>query len=990
MASIDIFPWDENFNTGIPKIDEQHQKLVQLLNKLASHIVFHSDLPESGHILDELAKYAVYHFQTEEAIWHQHFPEDSLELGHKETHEDFVATVLKLKADQAHPPEGLLADILSFLTRWLASHILQSDRYMAMVVSAIQSGLPLDQAKSAADERMRGATKVLIDIILAVYGKLTSNSLELIREIDARKKSNQALIDSQKQLKAAIDSTPDMIWSVDAESFGLLMFNRGLSDYFLKQRTIDLKVGMRPEDLFPPGEFVQQWHTFYRRAIHEGPFSIEYQVFAGTRTLQLSFNTLERNGDIYGVSVFGKDVTDQKRTELDLKRSETKFRTLYDSTSDAVWLLDREGFVDCNKAAVAIFGFSSQEQMRGVAPADLSPPLQPCGTDSNVLANRLIATAIELGSLHFEWMHKRFDNGDLFPAEVLLTAMKLDGRTILQAVVRDITERKRAQVELEDYRNHLEELVEQRTAALLETETKASHLLQASADGLYGVDQDGLITFINPAACEMLGYTSEQVIGHSAHGLFHHSKPDGSPYPIESCPSHDAVRRGHQIRVDNEVYWRADGRAIPVMYSVHPMIQAGENTGAVISFVDMSEQQAASLAREQALVAAENLARVRSEFLANMSHEIRTPLNGVLGFAQIGYRNCHDADKARNAFEKILSSGNLLVGVINDILDFSKIEAGKIHIEHTKVSLDKVIDHAIEIIGNRAESKGLAVIFERGANLPPTCISDPLRLSQVLLNILSNAVKFTEAGSVNLSARREGGTLLFSVRDTGIGMNQDQLALLFNPFQQADGSTTRRFGGTGLGLVISRRILELMGGSIQVVSQPGVGSTFEFRIPFIEADEMSAEQLNPHHPANKTELPEKPLKGVRILVAEDDAVNQLFLEENLVEDGAVVVVVSDGLEAVKRVLRDGSRAFDIVLMDIQMPEVDGYEATRRIREVAPDLPIIGQTAHASNEERAKCLSAGMVDHIAKPIKGDALVKLILQHALPRDGWPHDI
>ncbi|HYN79057.1 MAG TPA: ATP-binding protein, partial [Lamprocystis sp. (in: g-proteobacteria)] len=537
-----------------------------------------------------------------------------------------------------------------------------------------------------------------------------------------------------------------------------------------------------------------------------------------------------------------------------------------------------------------------------------------------------------------------------------------------------------AEAELEQYRLHLEDLVQQRTAALIETEAKASHILASSADGLYGVDADGLITFINPAACTLLGYRPEQVVGHCAHDRFHHSRPDGSPYPVQECPSHNALRLGRETRIDNEVYWHADGHAIPVMYAIHPMLHNGAVTGAVISFVDMTTQRAAALAREQALIAAENLARVRSEFLANMSHEIRTPMNGVLGFAQIGCRNYQDSEKARNAFEKILTSGNRLLGVINDILSFSKIEAGKLTIEAISFSLDEALAHAIELIADRARAKGLDLRLARAPNLPASCIGDPLRLGQVLLNLLSNAVKFTQSGQVILSAARQGDQLVFQVSDTGIGMNEEQLGQLFNPFQQADGSTTRRFGGTGLGLAISKRLLELMHGDIRVDSTPGVGSRFEVRLPYVAL----AAETNPA-PGRVAQATEsgRPLAGISILVAEDDPINQAVLEANLTEDGARVVLVGDGRQAIDRLIRDGRAAYDIVLMDVEMPEMDGYAATRQILELAPDLPVIAQTAHVLSEEQ--CLAAGMVGYIAKPLNPEALVRLVLQHVPAKSG-----
>jgi PAS domain S-box-containing protein len=525
------------------------------------------------------------------------------------------------------------------------------------------------------------------------------------------------------------------------------------------------------------------------------------------------------------------------------------------------------------------------------------------------------------------------------------------GETIgVLGIYEDISLRKQAEEELEGHRRHLEELVQQRTTELLATETRASRILESTADGLYGIDGQGRIVFINSACCRMLGYSAEQVIGRSAHALFHHSKPDGSPYPVGECASHAAWEVGCESRVEDETYWHADGHSVPVALASHPIIEKGEIVGAVVSVVDVSVQRAATQAREQALIAAENLARARSEFLANMSHEIRTPMNGVLGFAQIGQRNYKDPEKARNAFEKILTSGKQLLGVVNEVLDFSKIDAGKLQIEETEMSVGGVLDGSIELVADRAHAKGLVLRLEKSSDLPPACVGDALRLGQVLLNLLTNAVKFTEAGSVTLSAAQQGGQLVFCVTDTGIGMNAEQLGYVFNPFQQADGSTTRKFGGTGLGLAICKRLVELMKGEIRVKSIPGAGSQFEVRLPYVEP------APSPPSTAVVPVTPDKPLAGISILLAEDDEINQMMLEVNLLDDGAQLVMVGNGAAAVERVIADGTEAYDIVLMDLQMPVMDGYEATRRILGLAPDLPIIGQTAHAFGEDRDKCLA----------------------------------
>ena len=251
----------------------------------------------------------------------------------------------------------------------------------------------------------------------------------------------------------------------------------------------------------------------------------------------------------------------------------------------------------------------------------------------------------------------------------------------------------------------------------------------------------------------------------------------------------------------------------------------------------------------------------------------------------------------------------------------------------------------------------------------------------MLLNILSNAVKFTGSGTVTLSASRCEKQLVFTITDTGIGMNEAQLKHLFNPFEQGASSLTRKYGGTGLGLAISKRILDLMGGDIRVESQPGTGSTFTLRVPYVEAAAPVQATASPATPDRVRAA--RPLAGLSILVEEDEPINRMVLEENLSEDGARVVMVGNGSEAVERVKHEAANAFDIVLMDVQMPEMDGYEATRRILQIVPGLPILGQTAHALMEERDKCLAAGMVGHIAKPIDPDALVDLIRMHVKPR-------
>jgi signal transduction histidine kinase/DNA-binding response OmpR family regulator len=396
----------------------------------------------------------------------------------------------------------------------------------------------------------------------------------------------------------------------------------------------------------------------------------------------------------------------------------------------------------------------------------------------------------------------------------------------------------------------------------------------------------------------------------------------------------------------------------------------------VLAFLDVFERKRSEESREAARIEAERLARLRSEFLANMSHEIRTPLNGVLGLAQIGYRDNVGRPEVLKTFARILDSGKLLLGIVNDVLDFSKIEAGRLTLERTSVDLSRIIDEVSELQLERASAKGIDLRIDKSASLPERCISDPIRLAQILTNLLSNAVKFTEKGQVTFSTGQEDGHLNFRIADTGIGMSQEQLARLFAPFEQADSSTTRKFGGTGLGLAITKRLVDLMSGAIRVESRIGSGTTFEISLPYVPLPENAMQALP--LPAPITDGPR--LLGIRILVAEDNEINRLILDDMLSVEGAKVVMVENGKQAVEQIVREGGQAYDLVLMDIQMPEMDGYEATRQILKHAPYLPIVAQTAHALSGEMDRCRAVGMVDQLTKPIDCEMLVAIVRRNS----------
>ncbi len=651
-------------------------------------------------------------------------------------------------------------------------------------------------------------------------------------------------------------------------------------------------------------------------------------------------------------------------------------RLLLESVAEGVFGIDREGHTTfINPAALAMLGYAAEELI-GQPMHDLTHHHHVDGTSFPVEACPTHQTLRD-GQVRYVdndcfWRK----DGTRFAVEYHSAQISEGGEVIGAVVVfQDCSERLRIEAELAAYRHRLEDLVAQRTSELREQEERGRLILEASSNGLYGMDAEGRLIFINPAGSQLLGYAREDLIGVPVHDTLHHSHADGRPFPAETCPMLKALQTGEAERNDDDLFWRADGTPLQVATATQPMLKAGRIVGAVVSFVDISERKALDAARDRALSEAERLARVKSEFLANMSHEIRTPLNGVLGLAHVGMRESAGRGRASENYAKIIQSGKLLLGIINDILDYSKLEAGKLSIERVPMQPLQVIRDVATVIHERAQSKGLVLRIRKAPDLPECCLGDPLRLGQILMNLLSNAVKFTETGSVTLEVSRQGDALVFSVSDSGIGMTPAQIDLLFRPFEQADGSITRRFGGTGLGLAISHRLLGLMAGDITVESAPGKGSRFTVRLPCEAVASVVPLPEVPTAPASAA-----PLAGMRILVAEDNLVNQEVIRTLLEGDGAQVTLADNGVEAVEQVTTAGGEAFTAVLMDVQMPAMGGHEATRRIHEVAPDLPVIGQTAHAFADEIAACLEAGMVAHIAKPLDPDELVRLILRHA----------
>jgi len=778
-----------------------------------------------------------------------------------------------------------------------------------------------------------------------------------------------------------------------------------------------------------------------------------------------------------------RDISARKCVEAALRESENKYRALFDGAPDTYLLSDESGFVDCNPAAVRMFGCATKEELLDLQPDEISPQYQPGGVLSQLGAKQRIAAAFRNGTENSEWLHKRKD-GEVFQADVTLTTFVLGGKTLRLAVVRDISQRKRAEEE--------SRRLELQFRTIFEGLNDAVFISNCQEDFA-----PGRFLAINDIACERLGYTREEMLQMSAadvdppenignvlpklarlqtekHLVFEtvHVTKSGGRIPVEINlgliefeakraylavvrdiskrkqseeslklfralidRSNDAIEvtdpetlryidvneracmnlgytreellslsipdvnvefdvfvarvreelQGRGSTLIETIRRRKDGSTFPVEVGLKQVLL---DRAYVVSTVrDITDRKRAEAELIKAKDVAENANRAKSEFLANMSHEIRTPMNGIIGMTDLALDTDLTAEQ-RGYLSLAKSSADSLLTLINDILDFSRVEAGRLEFECIDFNLRECVETAVKAMALRAQENGLELNIHMGSDVPEALIGDPGRLRQIIVNLVGNAIKFTDKGEVTVDIRREStdpqnALLHFAVTDTGIGIAKDKQAKIFDLFTQADGSISRRYGGSGLGLTISRRLAEMFGGEIWVESEEGQGSTFHFTAGFRVG--------NP--PINNRPIPAIALDGVPVLVVDDNFTNRRILEE-LLRNWNMLPSLAESATAAQEQLEEAAnlgKPFRLLLVDATMPEIDGFTLIERINrnpQIAPPV-VVMLTSAGSRGDATRCRELHVAAYLTKPISKADLLEAVTQalSGKPDNGRP---
>ena len=798
--------------------------------------------------------------------------------------------------------------------------------------------------------------------------------------------NNEKLAQSRELLAAVIEGSSDAIYAKDLAGRYILC-NKACAGFFGK--TPDEFIGHDDSDLFPD-EVARDLMAEDQQVMTEGvsrSFEEVLPVCGGEKTfLSTKEPLLDSSGTVWGLFGISRDITQRVQVERELHKSQAFLESIIEQSPIKMWISDQHGTLIRANEALRQFLHVTDDEIVGIYNVFDDQQVAEQGLMQNIkdVFHNGQVTRFDLSFDTYRFKNQQQQGGQVKLDVTISPVFDAQGKminAIIQAL--DVTELKKTTGELTEAKLLAERAVQE----LKDNRSMLKAIVEGTTDAVYVKDLVGHYLLVNPAAARYMGKRSEEILGQDDTFLF-----PAEQAQVIMARDRQLIMEGktltHEVKVPT-----SSGEKIVFLSNKGPLLNDdGHICGVfginreITSFKETEthlKELNNNLSTAQRQAEAAN--RAKSEFLANMSHEIRTPMNAILGLGYLLLKADLPPEQ-HDCLLKMTTAAEGLLHLLNDILDFSKIEAGKLELASVVFELRSVLMQVINLMEDKATVQGLrlSVVIEPGT--PEYLRGDPHRLKQVLFNLLGNAIKFTLQGEVVLDVHSlfDQDNLLqleFSVQDTGVGMSPERIEIIFEPFSQGDNSTTRSFGGTGLGLSICRRLVSMMGGEIKVISAPDQGSTFTFTANFQRA---TINDMSQHPVKRPTDV--RGHRGRRVLLAEDHPVNRKVTRTILEQFGVDVTTVKNGVEAVAAMVTSAD-SFDMLLMDVQMPDMDGHEATRQIREhySAEKLPIIALTAHASEDEKKKSLAAGMNDHLVKPI-GAELLMTCLAKWLPRGEW----
>ncbi len=770
--------------------------------------------------------------------------------------------------------------------------------------------------------------------------------LGLVRDITERRMAEEALRESEERFRSIVEGAPDAIFIQSDRRFAYV--NPAACRLF-GAASADALIGSPVFDRIHP-----RYHRLAgerMRLLNEERRSLRERVELRFLRMDMSEVWVETSGEPifyqgkHGALGFARDITWRKQAEEALRESEERFRSIFRDNLSAMFLLDPATgrFLDVNSACGNFYGRSREDL--------LTMHIQDIGLHGGEALGEMHATASGTQN-RFESRHRLAD-GSVRDVEVFTSTICTYGACVLYCIVNDISEKRSAQRQV----RLLGRAVEQNSESIIIT------------------DHRGAIEYVNPAFTRSTGYAPDEVAGRNPRMLKSGAQGEAFYRNLWRTILSGETWRGemHNRRKNGELFWE-DVAISPIF----------DDTGSISHFIaikeDITERKRLMESLVQAKEKAEESDRLKTAFLQNISHEIRTPMNGILGFLKLLEMPALDDDERSEYIRIVNQSGQRLLGTINDIIELSRIEAGRTDVRMETVDVEQIMLFHYAFFKPQAEEKGLVLSLEKHLRGEEALLrTDKKKLDSILISLLGNALKFTGKGGVEFGNRIEGSELHFYVRDSGAGIPGDRIEVIFERFMQADSSIARPYEGCGLGLTIAKANVESLGGRIRVNSEPGKGSTFSFSIPYLP---VSPDTFFSEAPGTD-EIEEGPL----ILIAEDDPISFRLMESVLKKAGYSLLHAVDGEEALRAASEHPGLA--LVLMDLKMPRMNGFEATRRIRRINKDIPIIAQSAYAFPDDRHKALEAGCDDYLVKPVDRASLLMTVRRYCGEKGGGKED-